>query len=248
MGSGQSQTGGEIRTRGVRCGSGRRAGYAREHLGAAYVGPACFHPASASMRLVLLAAVVFALAPTAHAQLPSISIGVAGGPNFSSFNEINGSTLDGTTGYHAGLFADVSVPFIALRTGVYYLTAGNVQTAGGADIVKADFVTVPVDFRLQTPTPIVRAYVLAGPEFRFPVSSDDGGIGGVGVPSVDRRSVNVAAHVGVGVAFKAPLVGPSAFAELRYSQDVTGFAEEQGLTTDNEYKLSLVQIRLGVGL
>lgn len=198
------------------------------------------------MRLALLAAALLALAPAAHAQLPSISIGVAGGPNFSSFNEINGANLDGTTGYHAGLFADVSVPFIALRTGVYYLTAGNVQTESGADIVKADFITVPVDFRLQTPTPVVRAYVLAGPEFRFPVSSDDGG--GIGAPSVERRSVNVAANVGVGVAFKAPLVGPSAFAELRYSQDVTGFAEQQGLTTDNEYKLSLVQIRVGVGL
>ena len=198
------------------------------------------------MRLVLLAAALFALAPTAHAQLPSISLGVAGGPNFSSFNEINGTTLDGTTGYHAGLFADVSVPFIALRTGVYYLTAGNVQTASGADVVKADFITVPVDFRLQTPTPVVRAYVLAGPEFRFPLTESDGGVGSL--PTVDRRSVNVAANVGVGVAFKAPLVGPSAFAELRYSQDITGFAEQRGLTTDNEYKLSLVQIRIGVGL
>ena len=205
------------------------------------------------MRLVLLAAALFALAPTAHAQLPSISLGVAGGPNFSSFNEINGTNLDGTTGYHAGLFADVSIPFVALRTGIYYLTAGNVVVsdggfeAEGSDIISADCVTVPVDFRIQTPTPVVRAYVLAGPEFRFPIGSAQESVIG-GQPFVDRRSVNVAANVGLGVAFKAPLVGPSAFAELRYSQDITGFAEQRGLTTDNEYKLSLVQIRIGVGL
>ena len=53
-----------------------------------------------------------------------------------------------------------------------------------------------------------------------------------------------------GSSFKAPLVGPAAFLELRYSQDVTGFADDvtPGITTDNTYKLSLVQLRLGVGL
>ena len=200
------------------------------------------------MRFPLLAVALaaLALAPAAHAQLPSVSIGVAGGPNFSSFNEIAAAKLDGTTGFHVGVYGDVSVPFVAFRTGVYYLSAGNIQTSDGTDVVKADFITVPVDFRFQTPTPIVKAYVLAGPEFRFPVGSIGDAVSGR--PVIDKNSVNVALNVGVGAAFKAPLVGPSAFLELRYSQDVTGFADVAGLTTDNTYKVSLVQLRLGVGL
>ena len=188
-----------------------------------------------------LALAALLVAPAAHAQLiPSISLGVAGGPNFSSFNEVAGASLDGTTGYHIGIYGDVSIPFISLRTGLYYLSAGDVETTGG-DIVKADFVTIPVDFRFKTPTPVVQGYALVGPEFRFPVGELDEGV-------FDRNSVNVAANVGVGAAFKAPLVGPSAFLEIRYSQDVTGFASALGASTDNEYKVSLVQVRLGVGL
>ena len=203
------------------------------------------------MRLFLFALAALALAPAAQAQLPSVSVGIAGGPNFSSFNEVAGAELDGTTGYHIGLYGDVSIPFVAFRTGVYYLSAGNVQTAtagdeSGDDIVSANFITVPVDFRFQTPTPIVKAYVLAGPEFRFPVGSVSDVVLD-GEPFVDQSALNVAANVGVGGQFKAPLVGPSAFLELRYSQDVTGFAEI-ARDTDNEYKVSLFQIRLGVGL
>lgn len=189
-----------------------------------------------------LALAALVLAPTAQAQLiPSVSLGVAGGPNFSSFNEVGGASLDGTTGFHVGLYGDVSVPFVSLRTGLYYLSAGNVQTASGDETIAADFVTVPVDFRFSTPTPVVKAYALVGPEFRFPVGSVDEGV-------LDKSSVNVAANVGVGASFNPPLVGPSGFLELRYSQDVTGFARVVGVATNNEYKVSLVQLRLGIGL
>lgn len=197
---------------------------------------------SVALRSGLALASLALAAPAAQAQLlPSISLGVAGGPNFSSFNEIGGASLSGTTGYHAGLYADVSVPFVSLRTGVYYLKAGDIEDTSGAERVSADFVSVPVDLRFSTPTPVVQAYALVGPEARFPI--------GDGETGVNTKSVNVAANVGIGVGFNPPLVGPSGFVELRYSQDVTGFAEEADIVdTDNEYKVSLVQIRLGVGL
>ncbi|HEX9951678.1 MAG TPA: outer membrane beta-barrel protein [Rubricoccaceae bacterium] len=200
------------------------------------------------MRLLPLALAAFLAAPAASAQiLPSVSVGVAGGPNFSSYNEIANSSLEGTTGFHVGVYGDVSIPFVAFRTGVFYLKAGNVERLtdrpGGPtqEVVSADFITVPVDFRFQTPTPVVKAYALAGPEFRFPIGSVDEGL-------VNRSTVNVAANVGVGASFKAPLVGPAAFLELRYSRDVTGFAEDRGLETENAYKVSLFQLRLGVGI
>ena len=201
------------------------------------------------MRLLSLALAAALLAPAAHAQLiPSVSLGVAGGPNFSSFNDLAeaGGNETSTSGFHIGAYGDVSIPFVALRTGVYYLKAGNVETTAGTEVVSANFITVPVDFRFQTPTPVVRAYALVGPEFRFPLGSAETVVGGG--PVVERRSVNVAANVGLGASFKAPLVGPAAFLELRYSQDVTGFAERSGLTTDNTYKVNLFQVRLGVGL
>ncbi|HEX8385944.1 MAG TPA: outer membrane beta-barrel protein [Rubricoccaceae bacterium] len=195
------------------------------------------------MRFLPLALAALVLAPAAQAQLlPSISLGVAGGPNFSSFNEVAGTELEGTTGFHIGVYGDVAIPFVSFRTGVFYLQAGDVQTTSGDERISADFVTVPVDLRFSTPTPVVQAYALVGPELRFPIGSVEDGV-------VDKSSVNVAANVGVGVGFNPPLVGPSGFLELRYSQDVTGFAEQvNAVETDNEYKVSLVQLRLGIGL
>ena len=198
------------------------------------------------MRFLSLALAAAFVAPVAHAQLPSVSIGVAGGLNFASLNDVGSADLGSSTGFHGGVYGDVSLPFVAFRTGVYYLQAGEVENAAGDELVSADFITVPVDFRFQTPTPVVKAYALAGPEFRFPVGSAEDVVGGGAV--IDRSSVNVAANIGAGVSFKAPLVGPSAFAEVRYSRDITGFAENTGLTTDNTYKVSFVQLRVGVGL
>ncbi|HEX8297641.1 MAG TPA: outer membrane beta-barrel protein [Rubricoccaceae bacterium] len=201
------------------------------------------------MRFLSLTLAALLAAPAASAQiLPSVSIGVAGGPNSSSFNEIANSRLEGSTGFHVGVYGDVSVPFVAFRTGVFYLKAGDVVRlldANGEsteEVVSADFVTVPVDFRFQTPTPVVKAYGLIGPEFRFPIGSIAEG------ETVDKSSVNVAANFGAGVSFNPPLVGPSGFLEVRYSRDVTGFAEDLNLETNNNYKVSLFQLRLGIGL
>ncbi len=191
------------------------------------------------LRLFALALVL--AAPAAHAQLlPSVSLGVAGGPNFASLNDVRSGELGSSTGFHVGVYGDVSIPFVSLRTGVYYLRAGDVEVQGQAEPTSANFVTVPVDFRVQTPTPIVKAYALVGPEFRFPLG--DGG------PTLDTRSVNVAANVGIGASFKAPLAGPSGFLELRYSQDVSGFATLVSNNADDTYRVSLVQVRVGVGL
>lgn len=200
------------------------------------------------MRLSSFAVVLaaLALAPAAHAQLPSITVGVAGGPNFASLNNVANADLGSSTGYHVGVYGDVSLPFVAFRTGVYYLKAGNVETPTGAALVSANFITVPVDFRFQTPTPIVKAYALVGPEFRFPVGSASDVISGG--PVIDRSSVNVAANIGVGASFKAPLVGPAAFLELRYSRDISGFASTVSNNVSQDYKVSFVQLRLGVGL
>lgn len=195
--------------------------------------------------LVVLFLAALAAAPAAHAQLvPSLSFGVAGGPVFATLNDVAGADLENSTGFHAGAFVDFSALALSVRTGAYYLRAGNVQqTVGvvGRETVTADFITIPVELHVQTPTPVVRGYALVGPEFRFPVG-ESGAV-------VSKRDVNVAANVGVGAKFTAPLVGVSGFADLRYAFDLTGFAEDSGaLTTNNTYRLNAFLIRVGVGL
>ena len=191
----------------------------------------------APLRFLTLALALAALAAPARAQLLP-SFGVAGGVNFASLNDVAGADLDNSTGWHIGLYADVGIGPLAIRPGLFYLRAGDVETTTGAGDIAADFVTIPVDLRFQTPFPVLKAYALAGPEFRFPVGEN-------GV-LVDTRAVNVAANVGVGASFNPPLAGPSGFLELRYAFDVTGFAEAVG--ADSDYRVSLFMIRAGIGL
>jgi len=193
------------------------------------------------MRSLLAALVVGLLAPAAHAQIiPQLSFGVAGGANFASLSDVAGADLDNTTGFHAGVYVDFSALMLAVRTGAFYLRAGEVQQTGQAEPTSADFLTIPVEVHVTTPTPVVRGYALLGPEFRFPIGESG--------TLVDTRSVNVAANIGAGAKFKMPVTGFSGFGEVRYALDLTGFAENTVLTTDNTYKLNLFMVRVGVGL
>lgn len=187
-------------------------------------------------RLAALVAVL-CLAPAAQAQLIP-SFGLTGGVNFGSLNDVAGANLANSTGFHVGVYGDVGIGPLALRPALLYLRSGEVQA--GASTVTADFVTVPIDLKFQTPTPVVKGYALVGPEFRFPV--------GEGGMAVNTKSTNVAVNVGAGVSFNPPLVGPSGFLEVRYALDVSGFAESLDPAVSDDYKLSLFMIRAGFGL
>lgn len=191
------------------------------------------------MRSLLAALAVGLLAPAAHAQIiPQLSFGAAGGPNFANLSDVADANLDNSTGFHAGVYVDFSALLFSVRTGAYYLSAGEVQR--GLETVSADFITIPVELHVTTPTPVVKGYALLGPEFRFPVGESG--------TLVDTRAVNVAANLGAGAKFKMPVTGFSGFADVRYALDLTGFAEDTVLQTDNSYKLNLFMIRVGVGL
>lgn len=174
----------------------------------------------------------------AHAQLiPSLDLGVAGGVNFASLDDAGSLELDNSTGYHIGAFADFSFLFASARTGLYYLRAGDIPGVGeNGENGTISFITVPVDFQVQTPTPIVKAYALVGPEFRFPLQ---------GIETFNREEVNIAANVGIGVKGSTPLVGPSGFLELRYARDFTGIRSDSG---DDDVKVHLFMVRAGVGI
>ena len=191
-------------------------------------------PALTSPALLGLALAACLAAPPAAAQvIPSVDVGVAGGVNFASLGDAGALDFESSTGYHVGLYADVSVLLFQARTGVYYLRAGEIEGQDEA----VSFVTVPVDFQLQTPTPVVQAYVLVGPEFRFPLDGLD--------TEFNTESVNVVGNVGVGVGAGLPLVGPNGFLELRYTFDPTGIADSD---TDVDFTVDVVMIRLGIGI
>ncbi|MEM7789619.1 MAG: outer membrane beta-barrel protein [Bacteroidota bacterium] len=194
--------------------------------------------------MIFRVAALCVLVIAAPAAAQGFDLGVAGGVNFATLDETRQADLANSTGYHVGAYVDVSLPVAALRVGGYYLQAGDLETTSGAPVASAAFVTVPVDLLIQTPTPVVKAYVLVGPEVRFAVDTEGD------VPQIDRASPNVAGNVGVGARFGSPLGGLSGFVEVRYARDLTAFAEDNvaGFETDNAYELSLFMLRAGIGL
>lgn len=200
--------------------------------------------------LALLAAVL--AAPAAHAQLFP-SFGVTGGVNFANLSDAVAVELDGATGFHLGVYADLGLGSVGLRPQLLYLRAGEVVTPDFADpqgnpldaSVAANFIAIPVDFQYRLPTPVVKPYALLGPEVRFP-------IGDTGPDAeAEARSVTAAINVGLGIGFNAPLVGPSGFAELRYAFDLTGLVDGlviNDIALDDEYRVNLLMLRVGVGL
>ena len=195
------------------------------------------------MRLFALA-LVLALAPAASAQIiPSIDLGVAGGVNFGSLGDASDAELSNSTGYHIGAYADVGVLFFAGRLGLYYQRIGDVPSDGDGETI--NFVTIPIDIQFQTPTPLVKAYALVGPEFRFPLDNVQLGALVDGDPSTETVGVNTAINFGIGAKAGLPLFGPSGFAELRYAYDLTGIADTE---SDQSVKVNVVMLRLGVGI
>ncbi|WP_420455376.1 outer membrane beta-barrel protein [Rubrivirga sp.] len=193
------------------------------------------------MRFLPLALLLALAAPQAQAQIiPSLDLGVAGGVNFASLSDAQTLDLDNSTGYHIGLYADVGVLFASVRTGVYYVRAGDIradaQTPNDNFDTSFDYVAVPVDFQIKTPTPIFQAYALIGPELRFPVD---------GLDTFETENVQYAGNVGLGVRGGLPLIGPSGYLELRYGRDLSGLRSD---ADDDDVKVHLVMIRLGVGI
>ncbi|MEP0548781.1 MAG: outer membrane beta-barrel protein [Rhodothermales bacterium] len=190
-----------------------------------------------SFRYLLLAAVFVAATPLAQAQIIP-KFGVAGGLNFGSLTDAAGFDLDSSTGYHVGVFGDVGFGPLAARVSLLYVKAGDIGE--GDDAANVTFIAVPVDFKFRFPSPVVKPYALLGPEARFATGD---------LADAEARSVNLALNAGIGAELSA-IVGPSVFAELRYSLDVTGFADDEffDVPTDESFKVSVFYLRVGVGL
>ena len=187
-------------------------------------------------RLLSLACLLALLAAPASAQV-SVGLGVAGGANFASLQDAGSIDLDRSIGYHVGLFADIGVPFVSTRAGVYYVDAGSFDGVATDDNSSA-YVAIPVDVLFKTPTPLAQAYALVGPELRIPVA---------GLETFPESDYSVGANLGLGVRGGVPLIGPSGFVEARYGFDLTGLRDAD-VEEGPKVKVQMIQLRVGVGI
>lgn len=190
-----------------------------------------------------------AVAATLTSALPAqAQLGIGAGLNFSDFEDIDSSsgnaTLDGSTGYHFGLFVNLGSGALSLRPGVYYHRLGTYDFPSGDELDLAA-IEVPVDVRLTlVPQGPVRPFVLAGPVLTFPRSGDfDAAV----------EDMSLSADIGAGLDLRLPALPFSLMPELRYSMGVTNYFSDQfevgSVTvtpTDGERRIGKLMLRLNV--
>jgi hypothetical protein len=195
--------------------------------------------------LTLVLALAGALTvPSAHAQIIP-SFGATGGLNFGSLSDAAGVDLENSTGYHIGIYAEAGFGSISVRPSLLYLRLGELEfddALNPFDLLNADvsFIAIPVDLKYSFPSPLVKPYVLAGPEVRFPLGD---------LADLENvESVNFAGNVGLGAKLGA-FIGPEVFAELRYAFDLSGtFGEIPGTDIETDGSVNAFFIRVGLGL
>jgi len=206
----------------------------------------------------LLAAAAAALLVAAPADA-LVKTGVTLGLNFASLGDVEvtdqETTYDSRTGWHAGVFAAGDLGPVGVRAGLLYVDAGSLfdglaDAPGLPDDFDDDFrvryLSLPVDFQWRFVLPPIRPYLLAGPEFRFDLTSDD-------AFEENMKGATVAANIGVGLEMGLPLLGVTVTPEIRYVFDLQGITEETlsiggaDFDTDGAYEGSAWQIRLHVG-
>lgn len=199
------------------------------------------------MKRFLLALFFIAAISSSHSVA---QFGIAAGMNFETMSDISGSreaTFENVTGYHAGMFYDFGLGAVGLKVGAYLRDLSNVEMnrSGFIDSFDIVLIDVPVDLRFNlTATPVIRPYILAGPVFSFPSSTNE---------EYDKalEKVNVSGNVGGG--FAIDIAGVTLFPEIRYVIGVTRFLKDKfeigGFEFDaNEaQRQNSVMLRLGIG-
>ena len=203
------------------------------------------------IRLIGISLALLVCVPTAHAQL---RLGILGGANFSSLNEIqtenNLISFDNATAFHAGAFLDISLGPVSLRPAAYYLNAGaifqsaNFLTENDFDVV---YITFPVDVNFALGVGPIKPYLFAGPEFRL-LSSADAPV----ALKDEMKNFTMGASAGLGLELNLPGTGLTLYPHLRYSFGISDFTtrtyEVQGVTIDTggDSRVNMWLLSLGV--
>ncbi|MEM8598623.1 MAG: porin family protein [Bacteroidota bacterium] len=191
------------------------------------------------LRSLLLAAALVATTATASAQIIP-QFGIAGGLNFGSLSDASSLDIGASTGYHIGVYAQVGVASFAVRPSILYQRVGDIEfETPGIEDIGVSYVLIPIDLIYKPlPTPLIKPYLLAGPEFRIAT----GDLASAAFGNEDARSFTTAINIGVGAQFGA-VIGPKVFGELRYAFDLSGVSEG-----DETVKVNVVMLRVGLGL
>lgn len=179
-------------------------------------------------------------------------VGIAGGLNFESADDIElsteNATLGNSRGYHIGVIADFDLGPSSIRPGIFYRRVGTYTFAGDAfDDNEFDLTAyeVPVDFRFDIlATPSVRPYVLAGPMATFPQGEDDF--------DDATEDITFSLNVGAGLSFGDETSTVRVQPEVRYEVLGTRFIQEEfqigdnDLTPEDRPRLTSFSLRLNV--
>ncbi|PEN14377.1 hypothetical protein CRI94_04910 [Longibacter salinarum] len=197
-----------------------------------------------------LAIIVLVGASPAHAQL-----GIAGGLNFESSDDISTSSADAnfenSTGYHIGVVYDAGFGPVNIRPGFFYRKVGTYEfgnTTGGGAAGTIDISTfeVPVDVRLNLlVTPVITPYVLAGPMLTIPRSNVDGFGNGDDFDDF-TEDMSLSANVGAGVQLNLPAVPFKLQPELRYEFGISEYVDTDAVEVSESPKFSAFSLRLNV--
>jgi len=194
-----------------------------------------------------LAAATF---PTTVKAQPGISAGL----NFNQLDEIETETLradlENSTGYHFGLFYDLTFGPVALRPGIMYRHIGeygfsNLNLPDQTSLFDLDVIDVPVDLRWRIlPQSPVKPYLLVGPVLSFPQAEDDLDDG--------VEVVSLSADIGAGLGIELPGAGITLMPELRYEFGTTPFIQDEfdvgdaTIQPQDTPRLNSFVLRLGV--
>ncbi len=158
-------------------------------------------------------------------------IGFAAGLNYENLSDLElGSaraTFDNASGYHAGIFYDLSLGPVGIRIGAFYRDLGEFESEGlsvgalegGFRKVDLAMIDIPVDIRLNlSATPFIQPYVLVGPVFSLPSSGNN-------IFDESLESLLVSGNIGAGLALN--IVGLRLYPEFRYAIGISRLLKDQ---------------------
>jgi len=208
-----------------------------------------FSPSSTALitrfrRTVALCLLLAGLTVPAHAQF-----GITGGLNFESADDITVPTgtagLDNSTGIHAGIVYDFGFGPINVRPGLLYRQVGSYEFESLNRDFDVTTIEVPVDLRVTVlPLPVVRPYLLAGPQFSFVRGEDNF--------DDATEDLSFSVNVGLGAELRPPFLPLILQPELRYEIGATTFIEDdftiggRQFSPQDDPRFSAFSLRLNV--
>lgn len=193
-------------------------------------------------------------APPAKAQL-----GVSAGYGINNMSqpsfEGQSNSLESTGGFKFGLFYNFPIGQVDVRPGMFIQQNSFEWHLDGVEVfspIESEFrvAGVPVDFRYRFSENGFVPFVLLGPEFNFVHTNRPELREVLDDPSGTTYFTSI--NVGAGIQWELPSVGLALHPQVRYSQALSGFVQEDYIVRSVEYngdsQLSMSNLLLRVDI